>query len=88
MAQDLLNLIRLRKSWNGQNKLKQALTHTTFSFSNAYLFDSNADSHRVYGALDENLLLVIATNNHWLQQKLFAAPVLKHILVKYLNKRM
>lgn len=37
------------------------------------LFDSNADSHRVYGALDQNFLLVIATNNHWLQQKLFAA---------------
>lgn len=32
-----------------------------------HLFDSNADSDRVDGSLDENLLLVITTDHHRLQ---------------------
>lgn len=40
-----------------------------------YLFDSDADSDRVNGSLNENLLPVIATDDHRLKQQLFTAPV-------------
>lgn len=40
-----------------------------------HLFDSDADSDRVDGSLDENFLLVISTDDHRLKQQLFTAPV-------------
>lgn len=39
------------------------------------LLDSDADSHRVDGALDEDLLLLVATDHHRLKQKLLTTPV-------------
>lgn len=42
-----------------------------------HLFDSDADSDRVDGSLDENFLLVISTDDHRLKQQLFTAPVTK-----------
>lgn len=41
-----------------------------------HLFDGDADSDRVDGTLNENLLLVITTDDHRLKQQLFAAPVI------------
>lgn len=40
-----------------------------------HLFDSDADSDRVDRSLNENLLLVITTDDHRLEQQLFTAPV-------------
>lgn len=40
------------------------------------LFDSDADSDGVDGSLDEDLLLVITTDDHRLKQQLFTAPVM------------
>lgn len=82
MAEDLLNLIGLRRPWislEDDGKKKACITTSVFSSSSSYLFDSNADSHGVYRPLDQDLLLVIAAYDHRLQQKLFAAPVLKDI---------
>lgn len=41
----------------------------------AHLFDGDADSDRVDGSLNENLLLVVTTDDHRLKQQLFTAPV-------------
>lgn len=40
-----------------------------------YLFDSDADPHRVDGALDQDFLLIVTADHHRLQQQLFATPV-------------
>lgn len=40
-----------------------------------HLFDSDADSDRVDRSLNKNLLLVITTDDHRLEQQLFTAPV-------------
>lgn len=40
-----------------------------------HLFDSNADSDRIDGSLNENFLLFIAANDQRLKQQLFTAPV-------------
>lgn len=40
------------------------------------LFDSDADSDGVDGSLDEDLLLVVTTDDHRLKQQLFTAPVM------------
>ena len=39
------------------------------------LFNSDADTHGVNGALYQNLFFVISADDDWLQQQLFAAPV-------------
>lgn len=39
-----------------------------------HLLHCDADAHRVNGALDEDLLLLVPADDHWLQQQLFAAP--------------
>lgn len=39
-----------------------------------HLLHRDADAHRVNGALDEDLLLLVPADDHWLQQQLFAAP--------------
>lgn len=39
-----------------------------------HLLHRDADAHRVNGALDENLLLLVPADDHRLQQQLFAAP--------------
>ncbi len=51
----------------------------------SYLFDGDADPHWVYGPLNQDLLLLIAAYDHRLQQKLFAAPVLKHVHWAYIK---
>lgn len=38
------------------------------------LLDSNADSDRVDGALNQNFLFVVAADNHRLQEQLFTTP--------------
>lgn len=38
------------------------------------LLDGDADSDRVDGAFDQNLLLVVTTDDDGLQQKFFTAP--------------
>jgi len=38
------------------------------------LLDSDADSDRVDGALDQNLLLVVAADDHRLEEQLFTTP--------------
>lgn len=43
-----------------------------------YLFDGDADPHRVDGALDQDFLLIVAADHHRLQKQLFAAPADRH----------
>lgn len=50
-----------------------------------HLFHSDADTHGVDGALDQNLLFVISADDDWLQQQLFAAPVTKYRVVCTVN---
>ena len=40
----------------------------------SHLLDGDADSDWVDGALDQNLLLVVAADDHGLEQQLFTAP--------------
>lgn len=44
------------------------------------LLDSNADSDRVDGPLDEHLLLVVTADHHRLKQQLLTAPVNTHLV--------
>lgn len=49
------------------------------------LFNSNADTHGVDGALYQHLLFVISADDDRLQQQLFAAPVTKYRRVESVN---
>lgn len=49
------------------------------------LFDSNADSDRIDGSFDQNLLLVITADHHRLKQQLLTAPDLHLRLVVTLH---
>lgn len=76
MAKDLLDLIGLQlmitydvlHSYKIQDRTfnKQA-RHSQINASFTHLFDRNADSDRVDGSLDQNLLLVITTDHHRLK---------------------
>lgn len=43
-------------------------------FSLPDLFDSDANSDRVDGALNQNLLLVVTADDHRLEKQLFTTP--------------
>lgn len=74
MAQNLFNLICLQKQMSAFQTL---YLHSAFrgeTEQSTHLLDSNADSDRVDGALNQNFLFVITTDNHRLEEKLFTTP--------------
>lgn len=61
--------------WGERGKLTPCENPRRIRGCATHLFDSDADSDGVDGSLDQDLLLVITTDDHRLQQQLFAAPV-------------
>lgn len=68
MTQDLFNLVCLQRQKSASRTLFRVKGE---SQSPTDLLDSDADSDRVDGALDQNLLFVVTADNHRLEEQLF-----------------